>query len=106
MQPKPQLLFFCRFDGFYFYGLHEWCDENGGWKEANVLKAGDHSMSRETDCSALACNSWDQETAYFIAYGEKNDHLKVFELKKNPAYEGYIDMNNIACIDSAMGKRY
>jgi len=97
------MMVYSRFDGFYFYGLHEWIDATGGWKEANVLKTGDHTMSRDGDCSVLACNSIDQETGYSVVYGEKNDHLKVFELKKNPNYEGYVDMNNIVCVDAALG---
>lgn len=96
-------MIYYRFDGFYFYGLHEWKDQDGGWKEANVYRTGESSMARDMDCSVLTCNSCDQETAYLVILGEKNGVLKIFELKKNVTYANFIDLNIICTIENALG---
>jgi len=97
------MLCYSKFDGFYFYGLYRWQDQTGGWKEASVIKNGDHTMSRDSDCSVCTCYTCDQESAYLAVYGEKTDHLKVFQIKKNTQWEGYIDINNLVCVDDALG---
>lgn len=60
-------------------------------------------MSRDIDCNVVLCNAPDKKSAYIVVLGQTTDTLKVYEFKRNPAWDNFVDMNTVLSIESATG---
>lgn len=97
------MFIYSRFDGFYFYGLYYFDESAKQWKDATMQKHGDYAMNRDVDCNVVMCSAPDKRSAYMVVLGQTTDTLKVYEFKRDPQWDNYVDMNTVLKVDSATG---